>query len=175
MSESPYFIFSCLLLFSCCNGCSGPGNAIAPEQTWYGALPACPCENPDRDGIKPNDGWAKDKGDIATYHTGATECFRSYPPVATREGASGQQCCYDAQGRLITCGSGAGTPDKISTCDGEDENGAMTIRVGGLFGHLNKDVSPWKKMGGQNDAWKSYNLLWPPNNGNRCDTNCVTK
>jgi hypothetical protein len=156
------------------NGCTTSNNSSnADQKLWYEALPACPCENPDRSGVKLNDGWAKDKGDIAVYHPDANECFRSYPHTPTREGDSGQQCCYDHEGKLITCGAAAGTPDKESTCSGEDKEGVMTVRYGGVLGHLQKDVNPWKKMGGQNGGWKEYNLLWLPDNRNECDSNCV--
>jgi hypothetical protein len=142
-------------------------------EIWYESLPNCPCENPDKKGVKINDGWAKDKGDLFKYHRGATECFRSYPAVETAEGASGQQCCYDEKGKLITGGCGAGTPDKISTCDGEDENGVMKTRISGLLGHYNKDVKPWDKFGGIDSGWVKYNLLWKPNNGNNCIKNII--
>lgn len=137
---------------------------------WLQQLPPCPCENPDRQGVHLHDGWAKDEGDISVYHAGATECFRSYPPIKTAEGWSGQQCCYDEQGHLITAGSAAGTPDKVSTCDGESANGVMTLRLAGVWGHLSEDVNPWKKMG-----WQAYNLIWIPNSGSGCDTNTVIK
>lgn len=141
--------------------------------TWYEKLPNCPCENPDKKGVKLNDGWAKDKGDIAKYHRGAAECFRSYPPVETAEGVSGQQCCYDAEGELITGGCGAGTPDKVSTCDGEDEHGAVKTRVSGVLGHYTKDVKPWDKFGGVDSGWVRYNAIWKPNNGNKCPMNVI--
>lgn len=150
-------------------------NGIGKEQAvvWYEKLPDCPCENPDYKKVNLNDGWAKDAGDISKYHKGANECFRSYPPIKTSEGTSGQQCCYDAQGKLITEGSGAGTPDKEATCKGEDEKGIMRYRYEGIFDHYRKDVSPWEKYGGINEGWKKYNELWKPNNANGCPLNKV--
>lgn len=144
------------------------------RQTWLNQLPACPCQNPDWSGIKLDDGWAKDKGDIATYHTGTQECFRSYPAIETKEGTSGQQCCYDGHGDLITGGRAAGTPDKESTCSGEDKVGIMTLRLSGVLGHYRRDVQTWKDMGGVDSGWVKYNSLWKPNNGNACRENIVT-
>lgn len=142
-------------------------------EIWYEKLPACPCENPDKNGVQLNDGWAKDKGEIGKYHKGADECFRSYPPITTREGESGQQCCYDSSKKLITHGSGAGTPDMESTCDGEDTNGIMTLRYRGVLAHYNKDVKPWDEHGGIDSGWVWYNQLWKPNNINGCTMNPV--
>lgn len=147
-----------------------------PKQNtdWLGLLPACPCRNPDWAGVQPDDGWAKDSGNIARYHAGSNTCFRSYPPVRTVYGESCQQCCYDASGDLITGGSGAGTPDKVSTCRGEHKNGKMKIRLLGLVGHFVKDVWPWHQAGGKNGGWKKYNLLHPPDNRKGCRNNPVS-
>jgi len=142
-------------------------------EVWYDKLPNCPCENPDKNGVKLNDSWAKDEGDIAKYHRGATMCFRSYPAIETSEGTSGQQCCYDAEGHLITEGSGAGTPDKVSTCRGEDEQGVMMTKISSVLGHYSKDVKPWDKFGGIDSGWVQYNQLWRPNNGLKCPNNVV--
>ncbi len=139
------------------------------QKDWYEHLPHCPCNNPDRNGIQLKDGWAKDIGNIEEFHQGATECFRSYPPVKTSAGTSGQQCCYDAEGRLIKCGSGAGTPDKVSTCAGEDKNGVMVIRYVGLVRHYLKDVLPFKWAALHDNAWKKYNLEWVPDKGGKCE------
>ncbi len=162
-------------MFSLCTHSSTQQLDNQDSSTWHEKLPACPCENPDRDGVKLNDGWAEDKGDIEKYHSGATKCFRSYPYTKTQMGKSGQQCCYDANGKLITGGSGAGTPDKVSTCSGEKKDGAMIIRQSGLWGHYFKDVRPWVKFGGVNGGWKEYNKTWVPNQGNNCKLNIVIK
>jgi hypothetical protein len=154
-----------------CNRANNIGNGQA--KVWHEQLPACPCKNPDLEKVKLNDGWAKDTGDISKYHKGANECFRSYPPIQTLEGASGQQCCYDSNGNLITDGSGAGTPDKVSTCIGENEAGRMLYRYEGVLGHYRKDVKPWDEFGGVHEGWKKYNELWKPNNANRCTNNKV--
>lgn len=136
---------------------------------WYEKLPTCPCENPDLNGVKIGDGWAEDKGNIEKYHKGAVHSYRSYPYVNTDEGKSGQQCCYDINGKLIKEGSGAGTPDKVSTCKGENPDGTMKVRSSGLWGHYFRDVRPWVKLGGENNGWIEYNKIWVPNKGNNCD------
>lgn len=138
------------------------------EPGWSTSLPDCPCRNPDEQGITMNDGWARDKGDIGYYHPGAQICFRSYPYTLTSAGKSCQQCCYNAKGLLIKKGSGAGTPDKVSTCAGEDKWGDMITRYAGLAGHYWKDVRPWKQAGAPENAWKRYNVYWIPNPGKNC-------
>lgn len=154
--------------------CHSPDPIITNDASnWLGQLPACPCENPNKKGNKTGDGWAIDEGNIGKYHQGASVCIRSYPPVKTTEGMSSQQCCYDSKGKLITNGSGAGTPDKESTCDNEDAKGYMTLRLSGVIGHFNKDVKPWESFGGVDSGWVKYNLYWIPNNGNKCKVNVV--
>ncbi len=135
---------------------------------WFHDLPACPCENPDRVAVQLDDGWAQDLGEIETYHPGAEMCFRSYPPVRTQAGWSAQQCCYDAEGYLIQAGVGAGTPDQVSTCLGEDQEGQMEFRWWALGGHYFKDVRPWQKEGGP-AGWQSYQRYWPPDHGCSCN------
>lgn len=170
-NKKRYIFYIVIILISASCGSAKNPKSITNAQVWYENLPACPCENPDKNGVKINDGWAKDKGDIGKYHKGATECFRSYPPIETSEGVSGQQCCYDLSGKLITEGSGAGTPDKESTCNGENSEGMMTMRYKGILVHYTKDVKPWEEFGGVDSGWIKYNQLWKPNNGNNCPFN----
>jgi hypothetical protein len=142
------------------------------ETPWYTTLPACPCKDPDFNGVKIGDGWAKDKGDFQRYHQGAASSYRSYPSVKTSEGRSAQQCCYDEKGNLITMGRGAGTPDKVSVCKGEDKDGNMKLRLTGAVGHYYKDVKPWKKlMKTDSTGWQKYNAEWMPDNSNKCTVN----
>lgn len=56
--------------------------------------------------------WHDPKGgaEVGIWHPGASNCMRSH---STPSGA-GQQCCYDADGQLITGGGGAGMPDLVS-------------------------------------------------------------
>ncbi len=151
------------------------GQHADTQPQWYEQLPDCPCKDPDYNGIQLNDGWAKDRGDLNKYHKGAASSYRSYPPVITEAGKSCQQCCYDANGDLITSGSGAGTPDKVSTCSGENEKGEMTLRWVGLAGHYFKDVKPWQRyMKADSAGWQVYNRYWIPNTGKACKENTVS-
>jgi len=125
---------------------------------WLEQLPDCPCEQPKATQL--NDGWAVDIGDREKHHPGAALCFRSFPAIATAQGLSGQQCCYDDGGMLIIDGAGAGTPDRESSCGGESEDGTMQVSWNGLFFHYFKDVLPGGRMSGA-----SYRELWAPNTG----------
>ena len=158
---------ACILFLTACM-CKNAKQAAAINTMWYSGLPTCPCENPDKNGIALQDGWAKDAGNINHYHKGASECFRSYPAITTAEGQSCQQCCYDTSGHLISYGSGAGTPDKISTCDGEDSNGKMKTKFSRVLNHYIKDVKPWEEFGGVDSGWKKYNQLCVPDTGTGC-------
>ncbi len=142
--------------------------AKPPSSEWLNDLPECPCTAPTMNDL--NDGWAKDRGNTGYYHAGATLCFRSYPTVHTSEGQSGQQCCYDENGKLITQGPGAGTPDRAGTCLGENEHGEMVIKYSGLLLHLLYDVRPFEKEG-----WEEYNKHWAPSKGNNCEENVVAQ
>jgi AMOP domain len=173
MEKRLLFLLLCLIACIYCVNTKTKKGVIA--QQWLEQLPDCPCQNPDWNGVKTGDGWAKDQGDITTYHRGADVCYRSYPGVNTAEGYSGQQCCYDKLGNLITTGRAAGTPDKETTCSGENKDGVMTVRLLGIMGHLRKDVSPWKEMGGVDSGWIKYNLHWVPNNSNKCPDNTGLK
>jgi hypothetical protein len=136
---------------------------------WYDKLPDCPCFSP---GDKLDDGWAIEKGDLSKFHKGATTSFRSYPAIETSAGKSGQQCCYDENGKLITSGQAAGTPDRIGTCKGENEKGIVRLRILGLPGHFKNDVKPWKQfMQEDSIGWKKYNSIWVPNTGKSCTAN----
>jgi len=143
---------------------------------WYTKLPACPCRNPDFNGVVLGDGWAKDKGDLKKYHRGAAASYRSYPATKTTAGHSCQQCCYDVKGNLITSGRGAGTPDKKSACSGENKNGVMTLRFFGFIGHYWSDVRPWNNLMKKDSltGWIRYNVFWLPNNGSDCKINIVS-
>ncbi len=160
--KARFFTFMFAVSFSC----GLPAERQDP--IWYKRLPACPCRSPDEFGIKLKDDWARDKGDIAHFHRGASQCYRSYPAVKTTAGRYSQPCCYDTNNTLITSGSGAGTPDKVSTCSGEDKAGSMTLRTVGILGHYLKDVRPWEKAGNAENAWQKYNQKWVPNKGDNC-------
>lgn len=162
-----YFIY---LLFVFIVSCTSPSTDKNLNQQWYELLPDCPCIDPDINGVVLNDGWAKDKGNVSKYHKGAKTSYRSYPPVKTQEGWSGQQCCYDFNGKLIVYEQGAGTPDKSSTCSGETNDGFMRLRYVGIVKHYWKDVLPWLKLmkADKENGWKIYNKEWQPSKGINC-------
>lgn len=54
--------------------------------------------------------WSCSSMLVDRYHPGATTCCRQTSP--SPHPTAGQQCCYDANGELITSGSGAGTADR---------------------------------------------------------------
>ncbi len=139
------------------------------DMAWLKGLPDCPCSiATDERGLWINsdtgvrmgnpDGRVWDNpspSHIKGNHDGANLCMRS-KPVA---GGAGQQCCYDASGSLITGGSAAGTPDKVSP-------GTNVLR------HYLNDVKPFKECqrAGMVDE---YLKAWPPNNGNNCTSNVI--
>lgn len=175
MSITKFFLnVICFISLSCSGDCISTNmskfdNVKEKEELWYNKLPDCPCSNPDKIQTVTNDGWAIDLSNIEKYHPGAKICYRSYPMIKTSVGYSSQQCCYYKNDRLITWGPGAGTPDKVSTLLGEDDNGKMKIRYIGLWGHWVKDVYPWLNLKKQKDGWKFYNTQFPPNQGSNCD------
>ena len=142
--------------------------AVADGQTgamnrWTDRLPGCPCLQPQAAAV--GDGWAVDRTSSLRGHPGAAACFRSYPPVKTEVGRSGQQCCYDPTEALVTSGSAAGTPDRATSCRGETNDGRMKVRVLGFVAHVVKDVRPWAP---RYKSWRNYHPWWPPDNANAC-------
>jgi len=95
---------------------------------WLDALPDCPCFLLGAQG----GGWTEPVSE-PWFHDGAANCVRSTPPMPD---GSGQQCCYDDNdqygygGKLITGGSGAGSPDKTSPEESR-------------WRHFVDDVNPW--------------------------------
>lgn len=128
---------------------------------WLDKLPECPCLSPDIDLKK--DGWAHEKTDLSRFHKGASIAFRSYPPVKTNVGNSGQQCCYDENGYLLTTNEAAGTPDRSGVCVGEDESGAMIVDYLGVIKHFVNDVIPFFVL-----DIETYHKFWVPNKGRDC-------
>ena len=178
-----FFLSLIPFLFSC----SSQKNYVEEKEKdkWYEALPHCPCENPDLNGAKLNDGWAREryrnemgffqktfagKKDFTFFHEGATTSFRSYPYVKTiingKNFKSGQQCCYDKNDKLIMGGLGAGTPDKFSPAKGENKKGLLTVNIFWVRKHLKYDSSPWKK-----EQWEEYHRYWTPDKGVNCADN----
>jgi RHS repeat-associated protein len=155
----------------------------AAGTAWTASLPACPCNLPlgtvtqyrrflfwswGRKTIQkfvcPDTAiWSKPEPAMPTFHPGAHNCIRTKSPNA---GGSGQQCCYDKQGALITHGRGAGTPDHT----------APSIM---LLPHTIDDVDAYN-VANYLDTYCSafptnfvdlYIEVRPPNNANNCPTN----
>ncbi|TRU13594.1 MAG: hypothetical protein EWV60_03855 [Microcystis sp. Msp_OC_L_20101000_S702] len=104
-------------------------------------------------------------------HPGAKGFYRSVAPEEYRpEGRNdlyplrpGQQCTYDENGRLITHGPAAGTPDAYGS-NATDSYFFTSIGKGKISGlHRTWDVDTYKKLG-----WREYHKIWKPNNGNSC-------
>ncbi|KAL3931189.1 MAG: hypothetical protein SGBAC_011423 [Bacillariaceae sp.] len=85
---------------------------------WLDGLTPCPCEQE----YKCEDRLFFDKcskaadgfewlGRAGKLHQGASHCMRSETSLFSFV-VPGQQCCYDYNGKLITNGYGAGTPDR---------------------------------------------------------------
>ena len=141
----------------------GLGIALSLERThpgWKSALPPCPCTAQ----AASIAGWSTSNTFLSSFHPGAATAYR--------RDASGshhaQQCCYDdglgrsvsggtgdglPDGRLITEGAGAGTPDFWSSSSS-------------FFNHQRIDVEPWRSLG-----WERYNQYWTPDNANGCPRN----
>jgi hypothetical protein len=118
---------------------------------WRSSLPDCPCTVPSGDTAN----WVSDSNpNLSKYHPGAVYSYRS-TAAATQGSRHGQQCTYDAAGRLITSGPGAGTPDVYSP------SSYINIPY-----HIVYDVKTWDELG-----WSTYNRYWRPNQGAGCDTN----
>ena len=90
---------------------------VALEQAdskWLEKLPACPnaiCIDEKGKPIDCDNGQWESIGEAnQNYHKNAKWCMRSKSKFLE----SGQQCCYDEEGKLITSGLGAGTPDRYA-------------------------------------------------------------
>lgn len=109
--------------------------------------------------------------EVVGNHPGAKGFYRSVAPEEYRpEGRNdlyplrpGQQCTYDENGRLITHGPAAGTPDAYGS-NATDSYFFTSIGKGKISGlHRTWDVDTYKKLG-----WREYHKIWKPNNGNSC-------
>ncbi|KAK2575729.1 hypothetical protein KPH14_012118 [Odynerus spinipes] len=130
------------------------------------ALPACPCQYPSNifyddklwdEKQQKHFRWRDVSGEshrLDVYKPGAAYCVRSL--LAQGSGsAAAQHCCYDRQRRLITRGSGAGTPNFVSP--------EISIAL-----HEKIDILPWRLCKGD---FSRFNKVRPPNNDNGCDDN----
>lgn len=117
---------------------------------WLNEIPKCPSKINFAKNGNPCDctkGSWNGIGKANPEHKNATWCMRSKPT----KGNHAQQCCYDAQGNLMTGLPAAGTPDYISN----DSN---------MRGHFNHDLRPWwkaEKLKREDD----YGSVRPPSNG----------
>ncbi len=147
---------------SCPSGTSGPP---PPTAKWYDELPDCPCTYDEAVGrtTDPLGQWLACGAPYNDhYHYGASFEARWVPENAPD--AVGQQCTYDAQGRLITAGIAAGSPDMDSPDNCGNEMGALPDP-----GHLKKDVYTWEYC-----PCLEYLEKWPANNGNGCFQNPIS-
>jgi hypothetical protein len=114
---------------------------------WTEYLPDCPLIAPQNDPM-----WEDASGvvnRIDCFHPRSVSCFRSTEGYLSRYRTEHcQQCCYDAQKRLIPSGQGAGTPDFRCSKFTIDSD------------HCYFDVMPWTALG-----WVEYNKFWTPNQG----------
>ena len=146
---------------------------------WQDKLFACPCTedeiiqqriiNAKSYPLTPSN--AAERQLEMSYHPGAKGFYRSAAPDEYRpEGRNdlyplrpGQQCTYDENGRLITHGPAAGTPDAYGS-NATDSYFFTSIGKGKISGlHRTWDVDTYKKLG-----WREYHKIWKPNNGNSC-------
>ncbi|CAL1682858.1 unnamed protein product [Lasius platythorax] len=138
------------------------------EQAFPGSideLPACPCRYPndifyddliwDRNRRKKFR-WRDASNDPQrlVYKRGAFYCVRSLPAQGS-ENIGAQHCCYDEERRLLTRGSGAGTPYIVSP--------DMSLVL-----HDKIDLLPWRLCKGD---FTRYNKVRVPNNENDCEVN----
>ncbi len=141
----------------------------APK-VWLRLIPGCPCLlpcRPDNPSMNPNPAlWFDPEPADQKYHPGAHWCMRSKPvgAASARRPTScgyGQQCCFDRQGRLITGGPGAGTPDYYAP---------VGLRC--ALKHYRADVEPfwWCKNAGLLNVYLQYR---PPDNRNECKENVI--
>ncbi|KAL6259435.1 hypothetical protein P5V15_009355 [Pogonomyrmex californicus] len=129
-------------------------------------LPACPCQYPngifyenqiwDRKREK-NFRWrdvSHDTDRLTIYKPGAAYCVQTLPSQES-ESAVAQHCCYDDNRKLLTRGSGAGTPYIVSP----DISPLLHDKI---------DLLPWRLCKGD---FTRYNKVRVPNNGNDCEIN----
>ena len=146
---------------------------------WQDKLFACPCTedeiiqqrkiNAKSYPLTPSN--AAERQLEMSYHPGAKGFYRSaaseeYRPEGRKDLyplRPGQQCTYDENGRLITHGPAAGTPDAYGS-NATDSYFFTSIGKGKVSGlHTTWDVDTYKKLG-----WREYHKIWKPNNGNSC-------
>ena len=132
------------------------------DLSWIDSLPACPCclEHHNGTFLSPGAGWGRPVQN--SLHPGSSVCIRTDTYIG-----AGEQCCYDKDGRLITRGQGAGTPDKYAP---------SFFNLLWLL-HYMSDVEPFllaKRLDERNGGvffLQRYLELRPPQNKNNCPDN----
>jgi hypothetical protein len=140
---------------------------------WRNQLLSCPCT---RDRAEADVRFVDATYPVltSTFHPGAVWEYRTDEgfvedvlPIERREGfvalRPGQQCTYSRNGRLITDGEGAGTPDAYSPEVTHVGQGLVSRNS-----HSYWDVETFKASG---MTWQEYQKTWIPNNGNNCPSN----
>ncbi|KYN00002.1 Isthmin-1 [Cyphomyrmex costatus] len=129
-------------------------------------LPACPCLYPNTifydnqiwdEKQKKKFRWrdvSHDKDRLEIYKPGAIYCVQTLASQQS-ESAIVQHCCYDENRKLLTRGSGAGTPYIVSP----DISPLLHDKI---------DLLPWRLCKGD---FTRYNEVRIPNNGNDCEIN----
>ncbi|XP_050730860.1 uncharacterized protein LOC127005788 isoform X2 [Eriocheir sinensis] len=127
-------------------------------------LPSCPCVYPAELPYQPriydaahdtSFKWvsvSRERERIDVYHRGAEHCIRSHVTAAS---LASQTCCYDGERRLLTRGSGAGSPALVSP----QVNLAL---------HWQVDILPWLACKGN---FLRYQAVRKPDNGLECPNN----
>lgn len=136
---------------------------LPQEQSWHDVLEDCPCTVDEAEKSEHFvSGGPFEKLSLDIFHPGADSSFRSVNPteVTNSEGDTlnaGQQCTYDGEGKLITSGAAAGTPDIVSPTHSK-------------LDHFVEDVIPWAFQ-----SVEEYNESWLPNQGTDCPENPVNE
>ncbi|MBV6440690.1 MAG: hypothetical protein DYG98_12510 [Haliscomenobacteraceae bacterium CHB4] len=156
----------------------GFSEIVGSTSEWYSRLPACPCTYEEVKKMGKTDcpeGEWKICGDASLrFHYGATYEVR-WTPVSS--GKAGQQCTYDSNGKLITSGIAAGSPDMVSpgTCGPfEWLSNLLVNHLCDQSDHCIEDVKPWLKGNEKSIPCWQYLAQWPSNNLNSCDQNPKT-
>ncbi len=127
-----------------------------PTPGCFVSIPKCPCTLAALKALPGSIFRQKDDKNISDkFHPGSSECWRIWT------GQSGNQCCYDEKGRLITWGAGAGTPDEYGP-------------GGSVISHYFCDVVPFNTLCRKyrDEAWREYHALgWEPINASGCVEN----
>ena len=134
-------------------------NKQKTDMGWVNDLPDCPCKL-DMSGGEPKSPSKEFSGPSTILkqflHPGAKWELRS---------KEGQQCCYDADGNLLTSGPGAGTADKESPASKLNSPFHFVADVLPFFiaYHLDKNT--------HGDHVDQYIEVRPPNVGQGCPVN----